>query len=650
MKKNKIYYFSILLLIVFIGITLISISYSKFIYNGNLTGMTIIPSKKGDIEIIDVSFLEGNDVYQQYNIINEFVRTNIDSSIILRDSYNSTITYQITVTNNDEEVRYYVDSEFVETDNPEIIYEINGITKGDAVLPGESKTFTITFKHAEEKNGYDDNILHSIIKLNFSLTQIKNYEELVFTGTNYYDTGVYLFSAENIGKNFDISFDVINVGNNQSNLASVFNSMLEVAPYPGFVLRYSNGHYEFNSPGISTINVDLANANKILLKRYNDVYYIQINDGELTEIGVYEANTTFDVPLTIGASLDGNGNPWRYFVGTLANISVNLYEPEKYTVRFNANGGTGTMDNQVIRIDESKKLAENQFEKDGDMFLEWNTKADGTGDSYADKEIVNNIAGANQYITLYAIWKETINYTVHFDANGGTGSMDDQQFEYGTPDNLYLNTFTKNNRTFAKWNTEADGSGTDYEDGELVKKLTMEDNGVVTLYAMWAEDVYSNQSEVVFNGNNSINTGMYLFSTQNVNKNFEIYFEIVNRNSTGDLATIASAMDESGSPWPGIVYRIQSNTTDSLAANANNDDRVEKSYDRNTTSTVAIKRKNGILYMNINHTEDEMVLDMSNMISTFNVPLTFGCSLNGNGNPQRYFNGTLKNLKVILYE
>ena len=41
---------------------------------------------------------------------------------------------------------------------------------------------------------------------------------------------------------------------------------------------------------------------------------------------------------------------------------------------------------------------------------------------------------------------------------------------------------------------------------------------------------------------------------------------------------------------------------------------------------------------------------MTNLIRTFNVPLTFGSSLNGNGNPQRYFNGALKNMRVIIYE
>ena len=37
-------------------------------------------------------------------------------------------------------------------------------------------------------------------------------------------------------------------------------------------------------------------------------------------------------------------------------------------------------------------------------------------------------------------------------------------------------------------------------------------------------------------------------------------------------------------------------------------------------------------------------------IGTFDSPVTFGCSLNGSGNPQRYFKGILKDIHVIVYE
>ena len=54
-------------------------------------------------------------------------------------------------------------------------------------------------------------------------------------------------------------------------------------------------------------------------------------------------------------------------------------------------------------------------------------------------------------------------FTVHFDANGGSGSMDDMQFIWGTAKNLSANKFTLKGSQFAGWGTEADG-GAVYED------------------------------------------------------------------------------------------------------------------------------------------------------------------------------------------
>ena len=73
-------------------------------------------------------------------------------------------------------------------------------------------------------------------------------------------------------------------------------------------------------------------------------------------------------------------------------------------------------------------------------------------------------------------------YTVTFDANGGTGTMQPQTFSEGEAQNLTTNTFTKENYTFAGWNTAADGSGAAYTDGQ---SITISEN--VTLYAQWEE-------------------------------------------------------------------------------------------------------------------------------------------------------------------
>ena len=109
-----------------------------------------------------------------------------------------------------------------------------------------------------------------------------------------------------------------------------------------------------------------------------------------------------------------------------------------------------------------------------------------------------------------------------------------------------------------------------------------------------------------------------------------------------------NSKDESGSPYPGIVYRVKDSSTEELSAAANNSVSLKPSFSSETTTNVVIKRIDGILYISINDGEDTQVIDMTDMIYTFNTPVTFGASLTGSGSPQRYFIGTLSNMYIKL--
>ena len=72
-----------------------------------------------------------------------------------------------------------------------------------------------------------------------------------------------------------------------------------------------------------------------------------------------------------------------------------------YTITFDANGGTGTMEDQIIFGMDELKL--NTFTRSGYIFTGWNTKADGTGDSYSDGWLFLD-GDLTEDITLYAQW------------------------------------------------------------------------------------------------------------------------------------------------------------------------------------------------------------------------------------------------------
>ncbi len=88
-------------------------------------------------------------------------------------------------------------------------------------------------------------------------------------------------------------------------------------------------------------------------------------------------------------------------------------------------------------------------------------------------------------MTLYAQWNRDT-YTVKYDANGGTGHMDDQIFNYDEKDFLRKNTFTRVGYDFVGWAVDQSSTTADYTDQEYVSNLT--DKNEITLYAVWGKD------------------------------------------------------------------------------------------------------------------------------------------------------------------
>lgn len=108
------------------------------------------------------------------------------------------------------------------------------------------------------------------------------------------------------------------------------------------------------------------------------------------------------------------------------------------------------------------------------------------GNEYYDLEIVGEGAGTSYsgYTTSCVTPTEV---TVKFDANGGTGTMTDQDdIPYNTPTALKKNTFTRDGYTFQGWATSASGEKV-YDDEEVVTLKRK----VTTLYAVWAVNSYN---------------------------------------------------------------------------------------------------------------------------------------------------------------
>lgn len=88
---------------------------------------------------------------------------------------------------------------------------------------------------------------------------------------------------------------------------------------------------------------------------------------------------------------------------------VAVFEAQQYTLRFNANGGEGTMEDLTYTHGQDQSLTKCGFTRAGYDFLGWATAADG-GVAYHDQQSLS----ITQDTTLYAVWKQQPN-------QGGSG-------------------------------------------------------------------------------------------------------------------------------------------------------------------------------------------------------------------------------------
>ena len=187
---------------------------------------------------------------------------------------------------------------------------------------------------------------------------------------------------------------------------------------------------------------------------------------------------------------DGSGETYQPADVLTPTANMTLYAiwgggsagPEVWTVRYDANGGSGTMKDSTCDKGDSITVKRCTFTADSD-FVEWNTKADGSGESYQPADELT--PGGN--MTLYAIWESTVvdsdTWTIRYNANGGTGSMQENEYADGTQTHIAANGFSYTGKVFVSWNTAADGSGVTYNPGQL---LVVTEN--LDLYAIWADE------------------------------------------------------------------------------------------------------------------------------------------------------------------
>lgn len=159
-----------------------------------------------------------------------------------------------------------------------------------------------------------------------------------------------------------------------------------------------------------------------------------------------------------------------------------------YSVTYDCNGNTGggaPSDSTRYLNSQSVTVLPNDggLSKSGFSFIGWNTSKNGTGIAYTQGQTFN-ISGAD--VVLYAMWSMNPTFTVSYDGNGnssGSIPVDLTNYEQGQNATVLGNTgnLEKYGFVFSRWNTEADGSGKDYNHGDTM----IIGNSNAVLYAVW---------------------------------------------------------------------------------------------------------------------------------------------------------------------
>ena len=232
-------------------------------------------------------------------------------------------------------------------------------------------------------------------------------------------------------------------------------------------------------------------------------YTVTIN-GKVVKTGSYNINNkkgTYQIAtgtVTINKTTSAQSIPFKVefefkltWGGTYggfksASSKISVAAKTKYTVTYNANGGSGAPGDQIKWHGTKLTLSTSEPTRSGYDFSKWNTNSSGTGTSY-------NSGGtyfANSNVTLYAVW-ELKSYTITYNANGGSGAPENQNKTHGV--NLTISTTepSKNGYNFKGWSLTR-GGNVYYTAGSTCGK-----NEDLTLYAVWELKSYT----ITYNAN-----------------------------------------------------------------------------------------------------------------------------------------------------
>lgn len=224
---------------------------------------------------------------------------------------------------------------------------------------------------------------------------------------------------------------------------------------------------------------------KIKIKNVQCSQYVEkytINCKCEEEGGIYTSIARLITGKDYEFEVEGEGTYTIQIVDAAGATGEYTITIKKYTLRYDANTGSGAPAAQTKYHGHELKLSTIEPTKTGYDFMGWAETSTETTAKYQ----VGGTYTKNEDITLYAVWKIKT-YTISYDAKDGKGAPANQTKTWGVDLILSTTKPTPNNNTyeFKGWST-TDGGEVDYEAG-----ATYTSNADVKLYAVYKLKTYT---------------------------------------------------------------------------------------------------------------------------------------------------------------
>ena len=652
MKKKKYSSLSFLLVgFLFLSIISISIGFSAISTTLTLDGDVYFKP----VDMIRITKFNENIVFNS-NIIDYKNKIDSISATLDINDINGYVSYDIEITNLGEvdKVLSRIDNEIFTNNNMEYILE--GFNIDDVIKANSTVNFKIVFKCIPNSNITDTRLN---AKLNFI------FEDYIFIPNNYTIT---FDSNGGVGLMDDLYVEYDEEVSLPKNLFTkenyVFKNWNTNEYGTGISYNDLSSIKNINSNNEKNITLYAIWVNKLESIRYNGPCIFNGKGVSVTG----ECSSGLDY-INTGILPFSSDNFYKNFVLTFTIDSVddtvfskNIRETI-FNAIYEANDSVGKYPGVLLRIENKKWLLQG---------------SKGIGSDYATKLYFEKDELLNKEIKIirYVDGEQIILYYVIGDSDPIVlKDISEMPNAFDTPltfgANLLIDNITTERHAHA---TLSDISFEFISKENAMSLLGIEipveppiiDEPPVIIEPTIINKVFKLNGPCIFNGTktnisgdscslysdtNYINTDMYLFNEENYSNDFDLSFNIDEYDSNNQEVTqvtlVNSFIERKGVKGYGFLLRKSNDNFELIIRDGNGIDKNIKLKSTDITSLRIVKINNNICY-STNGNNLKYVTNFDKFSAPFDVPVTFGSSIDSDGNVFRQITGILSNMQITV--